>query len=115
MRIVGRLASIAVVFFGTATAGINWIGVWLEPRTSLLTLTVGEFKAYTVIGLTGTSVKANLTRSPHLKITSSDTNVLDVDKEIAMFVAKAPGKAEVSIAFSEASATVKVMVQKSEH
>jgi hypothetical protein len=93
-------------------AGINWTAVWLEPRTPLLTLTVGEWKAYTVMGMNGDNVKADLTRARDLKITSSDTKVLDVDKNLAMFNAKAPGKAEVSIAFSGVRETVQVLVKE---
>jgi hypothetical protein len=110
-HIFKRLGLLVILFFGTASAGINWIGVWLEPRTSFLTLTAGEWRAYTVMGETGTNTKAELTRSPFLKIVSSDTNVVQIDRTLGMFIAKAAGKAEVSIAFSEARATVPVIVK----
>ncbi len=111
MRIFERLVLIAVLFLGVAITGINWTAVWLEPRTSLLTLTVGELRPYTVMGLSGANTKADLTKSPHLKITSSDTKVVEIDRDRRMFIPKTPGRAEVSIAFSEAKETVQVIVK----
>jgi len=57
------------VLFGMAVAGINWKAVWLEPRTPVI-LTVGEKQQYTVMGLNGADVKADLTKSPYLTIRS---------------------------------------------
>src|SRR5260370_24868972 len=50
------------LFTGMAFSGINWKAVWLEPRTPVV-LTVGETQPYTVMGLNGADVKAELTKS----------------------------------------------------
>ena len=60
-----------LLFSGVAVAGINWKSVWLEPRTPVV-LAVGEAKPYTVMGRNGADVKADLTKSPNFKITSSE-------------------------------------------
>lgn len=69
-----RLAWVCLLFVGMDSGGINWKSVWLEPRTPVI-LKVGETKPYTVMGLNGADVKADLTKSPYLKITSSDSGV----------------------------------------
>ena len=102
---------LAVLCMGIAIAGIDWKAVWFEPATPV-TLAVGETQAYTVMGLNGADVKANLTRSPYLKITSSDPDVVEVDRKNAVFVAKKPGKAEIRISFSEATNTAQVFVKE---
>jgi len=101
-----RLAWISVVFISVAVAGINWKAVWLEPRMPII-LTVGETQPYTVMGLCGPDVKAELTKSPYLTITSSDTGVLEIDRKNAAFIGKKPGQAEIRISFSEATAIVR--------
>jgi len=63
------------------------------------------------MGLNGAYTKADLRKNPHLTIRSSDTNVVEIDRDRAMFVPKTPGKAEVSIAFSEARGMVQVIVK----
>lgn len=107
-----RVAWISLLFSGVAIAGINWKSVWLEPRTPVV-LTVGEAKPYTVIGLNGADVKADLTKSPYLKITSSDAEILDVNPQTGTFVGKKPGHVDIRIAFSEATEMVPAFVRPS--
>src|SRR6476469_7808316 len=74
-----RVVWISLLLFSClAVAGINWKSVCLEPRTPVV-LTVGEAKPYTVIGRDGADVKADLTKSPYLNITSSDAEILEVN------------------------------------
>jgi hypothetical protein len=110
-RLLYLFGSIAVLFIGMAVAGINWKAVWLEPKTPVV-LTVGESQPYTVMGLDGMETTANLTKSSYLKITSSDPGTLEVDRINAMFVGRKPGKAEIRISFSEATANVQAVVNE---
>ena len=107
-----RVALISLLFSGVAVAGINWKSVWLEPRTSVV-VTVGEAKPYTVIGRNGADVKADLTKSPYLTITSSDTEVLEVNPQTGAFVGKKPGHVDIRIAFSDATEMVPAFVRPS--
>lgn len=111
MKFLQRLLWISVLFIGVAVAGINWKAVWLEPRMPII-LTVGETQPYKVMGLCGPDVKAELTKSPYLKITSSDADILETDQENAVFVEKKPGQAEIRISFSEATALVQAFVKE---
>ena len=106
-----RLAWIPMLLIGVAVAGINWKAVWLEPRMPII-LTVGETQPYTVMGLNGMDVKADLTKSPYLTIHSSDSDVLEIDRKNAVFVGKKPGHVEIRIAFSEATAIVQAFVKE---
>jgi hypothetical protein len=106
-----RLACIPLLFIGVAAAGINWKSVWVEPRTPVV-LTAGETKPYTVMGLSGADTKADLTKSPHVNITSSDPSVLGIDLDNAMFIGKKPGHVEIRIVFSEATETVPAFVRQ---
>ncbi|HEY1342343.1 MAG TPA: hypothetical protein VGF59_32775, partial [Bryobacteraceae bacterium] len=87
---LGRLTSISLLFLGTTVAGINWKHIWVEPRTMPIVLLAGETKAYTVMGIDGVDAKAELTRSPYLKITSSDRDILDLDPTRGVFIGKKP-------------------------
>jgi hypothetical protein len=104
-----RLAWISLLFSGVAVAGINWKAVWLEPRMPVLT--AGEAQPYQIMGLAGSDVKADLTKSPYLKIMSSDSGVLEIDQQNAAFVGKKPGQVEIRISFSEATAIVQATVK----
>jgi hypothetical protein len=104
-----RLAWILSLFIGVAVAGINWKAVWLEPRMPVI-LTAGETKPYTVMGLNGADIKTDLTKSPYLKIMSSDSGVLEIDEKNAAF-GKKPGQVEIRISFSEATAIVQATVK----
>jgi hypothetical protein len=107
-----RVAWISLLFSGVAVSGINWKSVWLEPRTPVV-LTVGEAKPYTVIGRNGADVKADLTKSPYLKITSSDAEILEVNPQTGTFVGKKPGHVDIQIAFSDATEMVPAFVRPS--
>jgi len=107
-----RIAWISLLFSGTAIAGINWKSVWLEPST-VVVLTAGEAKPYTVMGRDGADVKADLTKSPYLKMTSSDTEILEIDRETGTFVGKKPGHVDIRISFSEATEMVPAFVRQS--
>lgn len=106
-----RLGFFCVALSMMAVAGINWKAVWVEPITPIL-LTVGESKPYTIMGLDGRDVRANLTTSPYLTITSSDPDIVQVDRAHAAFVGKTPGHAEIRISFSEATSIVKAFVRE---
>ena len=101
-----RLACIPLLFVSVAVGGINWKAVWLEPENEIV-LRVGESKPYTVMGLNGADVKSNLTKSPELKITSSDPSVLGIDQGNFAFVGKKLGRVEVRISFGDATAVAK--------
>lgn len=104
-----RLASMALLFVSLAIAGINWKAVWLEPQNHII-LRVGESKPYTIRGLNGADIEADLTKSPELKMISSDPEVLAIDRETLAFVGKKPGQVEVRIAFGDATAVVRGVV-----
>jgi hypothetical protein len=106
-----RIGSVALVCIGIAVAGINGKAVWIEPRIPV-TVRVGEKQPYTVMGLNGADVKGDLTHSPYLTIKSSDSAVVEVDQENAVFVGKKPGRAETRISFSEATAIVQAFVRE---
>jgi hypothetical protein len=76
-------------------------------------LTVGEAKPYTVMGLNGADAKADLTKSPYLKIASSDAGILEIDPETGTFVGKRPGHVHIRISFSEATEMVPGFVRPS--
>jgi hypothetical protein len=63
------------------------------------------------MGLNGADIKADLTKSQYLKITSSDPSVLDIDRENGVFVGKRPGHVDIRISFSEATAMVPAFVR----
>ena len=113
---VQRLASIPLLFASVAVGGINWKSVWLEApnnptvRVYDLVVRVGETKPFKVMGLDGADNKAELTKSPYLKITSSDPDILGIDTNNFAFVGKKSGRVEVRISFSEATAAVKAVV-----
>ena len=57
---------------------------------------------YLVKGINGIdNMQWDLTHNPYLKVTSSDENVIAVDPQLARFVAKAVGHAEIRVSFSE--------------
>src|SRR5258708_7181679 len=99
------------LFTGMAFSGINWKAVWLEPRTPIV-LTVGEMQPYTVMGLNGADVKAELTKSQYLKITSSNPGIVEVDQKNAVLIGKKLGQAEIRISFSEATSIVQAFVKE---
>jgi hypothetical protein len=108
------LAAFVVLLLATATfAGINWKAVWLDAPYNPVHLKIGESCSYTVMGLNGMNTTADLTHSPYLAITSSDLNILEVDKENERFIGKVPGHVEIRISFSEATSIVKATVVES--
>lgn len=106
-----RLASFCLFFGGVAVAAINWKSVWLEPRTPVVLITVGETKPFTVIGLNGANAKADLTKSQYLKITSSHSDILEIDPANGTFIGKKPGHADIRLSFSDASEMVPAFVR----
>src|SRR6266404_7616345 len=111
MRPLRLLAWITLSFISVAVGGINWKAVWIEP-TMPVSITVGETKPYTVMGLNGADVKADLTKSQYLTITSSDPEIVEVDRMNAVFVGKKHGHAEIRISFSEATGIVQAFVRE---
>jgi hypothetical protein len=108
---LGRLASIPLLFLGATVGGINWKHVWLEPREMPVVVAAGETKPYTVLGIDGADGKAELTRSPYLKITSSNPEVLGLDSEHGVFIGKRTGHSDIRLSFSEATALVPAFVR----
>src|SRR5581483_2773957 len=106
-----RLAWTCLLFSAVSDAGINCKSVWLEPRTPVVLIAAGETKPFTVMGLNGANVKADLTKSPSLKITSSDTDVLEIDPANGMLIGKKPGHVDIRISFSEASEMIPAFVR----
>src|SRR5438046_2017797 len=105
-------AAVVVLSFVSVTfAGINWKAVWLDSPYNPVHLKVGESRSFTVMGLSGMDMKADLTHSQYLTIISSDPNVLEIDKENARFIGKTPGHVEIRISFSEATSIVQATVQ----
>jgi fibronectin type 3 domain-containing protein len=64
------------------------------------------------MGLNGADVKANLTKSQYLKITSSDPGIVEVDQKNAVLIGKKVGQAEIRISFSEATSLVHAVVKE---
>jgi hypothetical protein len=89
-------AILVMLFFVSVTfAGINWKAVWLEAPYNPVHIKTGESRSYTVMGLNGMNTTADLTHSQWLTIVSSDPTILEIDKEKAQFVGKAPGHVEI--------------------
>src|SRR5258708_40143172 len=103
-------ALVVLSFASTVLAGINWKAVWLESPYNPVHLKIGESRSYTVMGLSGMDTKADLTHSQWLTIVSSDPTILEIDKEKAQFIGKAPGHVEIRISFSEATRLVQANV-----
>ena len=104
-------AAVMMLSLASATlAGINWKAVWLEAPYNPVHLKIGESRSYTVMGLNGMNTTADLTHSPYFTIISSDPKILEIDKEKAQFIGKAPGHVEIRISFSEATSIVKATV-----
>ena len=105
-----RLAWISVLFSGCSIAGITWTSIWLEPRKPVV-LTVGESKPYTVMGRNFDGLKADLTKSPYLEITSSDPGIVEVDPASGAFVGKKAGHAEITISFGDLTEMIAAFVR----
>lgn len=105
-----RFALSALAFLAMAQGGINWKAVWLEPY-NLVLIHAGEKTSYTVMGLDGANVTADLTKSPYLHISSSNADVIEVDQKDGIFVGEKQGEAEIRISFSEATALVRAQVR----
>jgi hypothetical protein len=105
IRVGGVFAAMALF----VSAGINWKTIWLEPNPAVFQ-TAGSSIAYTVKGIDGADIKADLTHSRYLKITSSDESIVSVDRESARLIAKAPGRVEIRISFSECTSLITAIV-----
>ena len=103
-------ALVVLSFVSTVLAGINWKAVWLEAPYNPVHIKTGESRSYTVMGLNGMNTTADLTHSQWLTIVSSDPTILEIDREKAQFIGKAPGHVEIRISFSEATSLVKAIV-----
>jgi hypothetical protein len=103
-------ALVMLSFVSAVPAGINWKAVWLDAPYNPVHLKVGEARPYIVMGLNGMDTKADLTHSQYLTVVSSDPTILEVDKENARFIGKAPGHVEIRISFSQATSIVQANV-----
>jgi hypothetical protein len=111
MRIGIRSVGVFVFLICSAPAGINWRTVWLEPNP-LIFPAAGSSISYIVYGIDGMDdVHHDLTRNPSLKVTSSDESIVVVDQASAKLVAKAPGRAEIRVSFSECTSIIKATVR----
>lgn len=109
-----KVSFISLLLLTAAIGGINWKAVWLEPHMPVL-LTPGTETNYTVKGLNGRNVTADLTASPHLRIVSSDPDVVEVDRTrntFIGFIGKKPGHAQIHISFGDATAIVQAFVKE---
>jgi hypothetical protein len=109
-KFLRRFAIVTMFSLGLMDGGINWKAVWIEPY-NLVVMDTGQHRPYIVMGLNGVNTTADLTKSPYLKISSSDADVLEINQEDAMFVGKKRGEVEVRISFSEATAIVRAKVK----
>jgi hypothetical protein len=103
-------ALVMLSFMSVTFAGINWKAVWLDSPYNPVHLKTGESCSYAVMGLNGMDTKADLTHSQYLTVVSSDPTILEVDKENARFIGKAPGRVEIRISFSQATSIVQANV-----
>jgi hypothetical protein len=111
MRSLSYVGLLCVVIVGIVFAGINWKAVWVEPKMPIL-LTVGQTKPYTIMGLNGGDVKADLTASPYLSISSSDPDIVQVDRNNAAFIGEKTGHAQIRISFGGATSIVQAFVRE---
>jgi hypothetical protein len=110
MRVGIRSVGVLVVLACSAPAGINWRTVWLEPNP-LVFSAPGFSISYVVYGIDGMDdVHHDLTRNPSLKVTSSDETIVAVDQTSARVIAKAAGRAEIRVAFSECTSIINATV-----
>jgi hypothetical protein len=99
------------LFVSSGTGGINWKAVWLEKPYNPVVLELGAVRQFTVMGLNGANLTADLTRSQYLKMISLDPDVVEVDRADAQLIAKSAGQTELRISFSEATSIVQVLVK----
>ena len=111
MRLRSSLFSLALLFVCPLLSGINWKAVWLEPRMPVV-LKQGESQPFKVMGLNGGDITAELTRNPYLRVESTDPSIVIVDKNYATLTGGKPGRTELRISFSEATAIVQVFVRE---
>lgn len=109
MRVALRVASVFAAIALCASGGINWKTVWLEPNPVILQAP-GSSIAYEVKGITGADTKSDLTHNRNLKISSSDDRIVSVDQQSARLIAKAPGRVEIRISFSECTSLIAATV-----
>jgi hypothetical protein len=94
-----RVAAGFVLFTAAMPAGINCKAVWLQPNP--IVLRPAESVSYTVNELDGLNWQGQVTGNPGLKITSSDENIVAVDKRSARLIGKSVGRVEIRVSFGE--------------
>lgn len=99
-RLIVALGTLAL----STSAGINWKTVWLEPNP--VSLHPGTSMSYVVKGIDGRDNLADLTHNPYLKITSSDENIIAVDRDGGRLIGKAAGRVEIRVSFSECTSLI---------
>jgi hypothetical protein len=92
-----RFACVAAIATAAAGVEINWRSVSFEAGDRIA-LTAGSTRPYTVIGRSEEG-KTDVTKSEYLYLTSSDSTVLEIDRQRGLLVAKKPGHAHVQLAF----------------
>jgi hypothetical protein len=102
------------LFASSAPGGINWKAVWLEQPGNPVVLEPGAIQMFTVMGLNGANVTADLTRNQYLKLISLDPDVVEVDRTNTRLIGKSAGQTELRISFSEATSIVRVLVKQPE-
>jgi hypothetical protein len=102
------------LFVSSAPGGINWKAVWLEKPSSPVVLEPGAAQKFTIMGLNGADVTADLTQNQYLTIMSLNPDVVEVDRATARLVGKSAGQTELRISFSEATSIVRVLVKQPE-
>jgi hypothetical protein len=99
-----------VCLAGPIYAGINWKSVRLEPANIVLA-SPDATQRYLVIGLNGADLEEDLTATPQCVVTSSHPDVVAVDREHGLLVAKSPGQADIKVVFGETASVSKVRVE----
>jgi hypothetical protein len=107
IRLVAVLGALAV----STPAGINWRTVWLEPNP--VNIQQGSSISYVVKGINGMNdAQWDLTHNQYLKISSSDENIVAVDREGGRLVGKAVGRVEIRVSFSECTSLITATVRE---
>jgi len=103
-----RIAFVMGLLTIGASAGVNCKALWMEPNPVILR--PAESITYVVTELNGIGWQGEVTHHPALKVTSSDEDIVAVDKKSARLTGKAAGRVEIRVSFSECTSINVAMV-----
>ncbi|HLY17386.1 MAG TPA: Ig-like domain-containing protein, partial [Bryobacteraceae bacterium] len=89
---------------------MDWKSVRLEPANIVLA-SPGATQRYLVTGLNGADLEDDLTASPACMVTSSRPDVVAVDREHGLLVAKSPGQADIKVVWGQVTHVSMVRVE----